>query len=1670
MEMSPWRSLFFAFCLVSLQGRAVTLTVNAPADVVDVTPGDGLCETAPGNGVCTLRAAIQEAGALPGANSIVIPAGTYNLSATPTCSYRLAANSNLVTENMSALCVRGTVTIAGAGSNTTIIDAGGAGGTTCCGSYFTARGFVVDAQAVVNISGVTVQHGVSNGGFGFIGGGGINNQGKLTLTKSLLTANTGLPGGGAIFNNGTIFVDATDFIGNSAAAYGGAALYNAGTATITNSTLSFGASLSLGGGIVNIGTLAVSGSTINNNSAATNGGGIHNEGPLTLTNVTISGNTSTNYTGIDNSIFGVVVANNVTIAFNHASNFIGGVGNNSGAFTMRNTIIGANVADNLWPDCGPGNALVSQGHNLVSNTTACTFSGATATDILGQDPALAALALNGGPSQTHALLSTSPAVNAGDPSAPGSGGSACSAIDQRGTFRPQNGRCDIGAFERASGLLVTGILPNHAGNSGLVEAVVSGAGMVAGATVKLRRTGQSDVGGAPVTVQDGNSALAVTFDLTGKLSGSWDLVLTNPDATTVSVPGGFTVESGGASDLWAEVVGPAIARPGSTARFSIVYGNRGNIDAFGVPLTLSTSTQTGLTILFPIAAPPSQSGQVVNDWSKAPLYVLPAPSAGTVNVPLFLPIVPAGFTGVLSFTLDVPGTFLEGQTFPFSALRGDPFFNPGLDANIQNSIVAGARAYAQANLGVVIPDSRVPSLNQYLANQLQGAISDDRAQLNSSIGTSAQVYNLGLMTIDLAEYAAASAPLALSPSLQDTSGPAQKGHLARAAGGSAPGTSNCGGQAMTPGTSCTQAPAKVPDPNDDKKPFTAADCRSIGGHHVNQDGDRCVPNRTDCSIIQIPFFTDPDCLKIPIKTSIDPNAKWGPVGSGTQHFRNSISAFNYEVEFENLATASLATQRVVVTDQLDTAVLDLSTFSLGPISFGPYSITPPPGLQQYTTGLDLRPAMNLQVKIEAGLNPATGLITWRFTSLDPATGQLTTDPFAGFLPPNVAPPQGDAHLLYSIAPKSSLTSGATICNQAIVIFDSNAPIFTQNWCNTLDFVRPSSHVLALPANFATPTFTVQWTGSDAVSGIGDYTIYVSDNAGPYSAWLSHTLLTQASYAGVDGHTYRFYSIAQDLAGNIENAKTVPEAVTNVSAIVAPVVTWNNPVSIPYGTALTASQLNATAPVTGAFVYSPPLGSVLNAGNGQTLSVVFTPSNALLPPVNASVLLNVTPVPLTIAALPASRYAGVANPPLAASITGLVNNDNITVSATTTATIGSPSGPYPITPVVSDPGQRISNYNVTITNSTLIVAARPAAIASLSTTNLAFGKQDLFAASAKVPVVVSNIGTADLPLGISLGGSNASDFALSNACGTILPAGTNCTIGVTFTPSALKLRTATIALTYNNGNSPENQQSVALSGNGILTYGLYATGADCGAVRFADATSTDSFDSSLGTYALSKANSLGNIGVIGNITLSDSVLVNGGIYARNPSLGRCVNGSPGITISDRGMATGGYLPLGTPLTFTTPAAVTPGASDVKPSRNTSLSAGDYRDITFSGNTLTLSPGLYRVNSITLSDSAKIVISPAGPVTILIGGLNSINPIHLKDKATLNSMGIPANLLVVYGGTGTVELSDQADFRGILYAPNANVRLSGDAGVFGAAVVKTAVSLDNTKIHYDRVLGR
>lgn len=162
------------------------------------------------------------------------------------------------------------------------------------------------------------------------------------------------------------------------------------------------------------------------------------------------------------------------------------------------------------------------------------------------------------------------------------------------------------------------------------------------------------------------------------------------------------------------------------------------------------------------------------------------------------------------------------------------------------------------------------------------------------------------------------------------------------------------------------------------------------------------------------------------------------------------------------------------------------------------------------------------------------------------------------------------------------------------------------------------------------------------------------------------------------------------------------------------LTWTTPAAIVYGTPLSSTQLGAEVTVVGpspagALVYTPPAGRVLDAGT-HTLTVNAL-ETANYEPATLSVSLEVRRKALSLVVDPKSKLYGAPVPVLTGTLTGVVNNDPIAPSYATTGTQASPAGTYPITGSLIDSNNRLPNYDVTITPSTLTVLPAPLSIAA-----------------------------------------------------------------------------------------------------------------------------------------------------------------------------------------------------------------------------------------------------------------------------------------------------------------------------------------------------------------------
>lgn len=324
--------------------------------------------------------------------------------------------------------------------------------------------------------------------------------------------------------------------------------------------------------------------------------------------------------------------------------------------------------------------------------------------------------------------------------------------------------------------------------------------------------------------------------------------------------------------------------------------------------------------------------------------------------------------------------------------------------------------------------------------------------------------------------------------------------------------------------------------------------------------------------------------------------------------------------------------------------------------------------------------------------------------------------------------------------------------------------------------------------------TVQFVAALAPATVGSYqptgTISFYDGSALFgtAAIASGQAIFSSNSLAAGTHT-----ITAKYAGdvNFSGASAPPVSVT-ITGQQTPSISWPAPAPIGYGTALSSTQLNATAGgVPGTFAYTPGIGTVLPAGT-QTLSVTFTPADtSTYGKATAVVSLTVLKAPLSVTANNASTTYGSTLPGFTATYIGFVNGDSVTVltgspSLTTTATSSSPVGTYPITASQGTLGA--ANYSFTFTNGVLTIAKATLTVTASNVTRIYGGKDPALAATysgflngdtvtvlSGVPSLTTTV-SATSPVGAytilaSAGTLSASNytFAFANGTFTIAPA-------------------------------------------------------------------------------------------------------------------------------------------------------------------------------------------------------------------------------------------------------------------------------------------------------------
>ncbi len=671
---------------------------------------------------------------------------------------------------------------------------------------------------------------------------------------------------------------------------------------------------------------------------------------------------------------------------------------------------------------------------------------------------------------------------------------------------------------------ISRVWPQTLGTGADTTLALTGAGFVDGATCRL--DGAASIASTSTSVAADGSSMGCSFTPpAGSATGAYDVTVTNPDGTSFTARAAVQLAEIGDGDVDVAVLGRSAIRVGVPAVFPVTLTNQASVDAYDVPLfihfpaALGPADNTpgngyGLPLIDPANIPWGTSGSE----ATLPIARDSADGDGSKVIQLVVPYLAAGQSITFPFTAKASAEsddlWVEAWALgPYGdtlASLGVTYAKPGGTSGRRSKPMSDECKKALWDLAVKkaldklkdkILDPNAPLKALDALNQLyeQAAITGHALGHNPAVRT---------------PYGAAVAAEQMFPKFVSAYG----------------ATAEALGIKVGTLAAVLAELAKIMETSDDIGELSDK-CKDKD--HPDKNPAKAKPKGKAKK-------------KSKGQGAIDPNDISGPNGDGSDvHWLNARAAFDYQIDFENLPTASLPAADVVVTTSVDPTRFDLATLALGDIVVGTRTIAVPPGLRSYATTLPVSPA--LEVRLQGSLDPASGTLKWTFTSLDPATGLPPSDPTLGFLPPDVDGLSGRGAVRFSVKPKNGLAENSAWTQQASIVFDANAAIVTPVWTNTLDTTAPTSQVTAATAASGRADVAVTWAGRDSGSGVRQYDVYVSDDGGPFALWQAATRVTGATYTGIAGHRYGFYAIATDGAGNTEAAKGAAEATATAGA-------------------------------------------------------------------------------------------------------------------------------------------------------------------------------------------------------------------------------------------------------------------------------------------------------------------------------------------------------------------------------------------------------------------------------------------------------------------------------------------------------------------------------------------
>jgi Bacterial Ig-like domain (group 3) len=1161
---------------------------------------------------------------------------------------------------------------------------------------------------------------------------------NATLSGLTITGGSTQTYGGGLYNAGTLTALNCTISGNTA--YAGGGVFSRGAATLTDCTISGNSSAGSGGGLGNTGTVNLIGSTVADNTAvgvkqwtgpsaipgAGVGGGVFDHGTANLTNSTICGNTATQGGGLFDwgqaTLIACTVSGNSSPIIKAGGIYLYAYLAPSSNVSLNDTIVAGNTAYDFGFK-GLGASITGSGSNNLTGTNARVFfqngvdGNIVLSSLVGLD--LAPLGNYGGPTQTMAVLPGSLAIG---------GGAALSGVttDQRGdpldspapdigayqtqgfTIAPVSGSTPqaaavSAAFANPLAVTVTANEPDQPVAGGTVTYTASHASNGASANLSSATATIGDDGTAQVTATANSTSGAYTVTASIGAGGTAEFSLDNqtqPEFTGLSDPsiaygtssvmisgtlaGGPPASSGetvnitinGVTQLATIGSGGAFSTTFDTATlgvagspYSITYDYPGDVNyAFATATGTLTVTKATPTIIWAnpadIAYGTALSATQLDATTSAAGTFTYTPAAGTIlNVGddqtlsvSFVPTDSADYndtSGSAVINVDKATPVITWPD-PADIIYGTALSDTQLDATAS---VLGTFTYTPP-AGTVLRAGQ----NQTLSASF---VPDDSADYNDAAGSAVINVDQATPTITWANPAGIVYGTALSATQLDATA-------------SVPGTfayTPAAGAVLSAGENQTLSVTFTPTDSTDYSDATGTALINV---------DQVTTTITWTNPANIVYGTPLTATQLDATASVPGSFSYtpalgtvlpvGPLQTLSVSFTPTDSV-NYTGATDSVTITVTRTRptitwadpaNIIYGTALSATQLDATASVPGTFTYTPGAGTVLEAGNDQTLSVSFVPTdsadySNAQGSASINVDKATTEVTWpnpadivygtplSGTQLDATAsipGTFSYTPAAGTLLSAAA----NQSLFVTFTPTDS-TDFNVATGRATIDVDQATPTIT--WPNPVDIVYETplsatqlDATASVPGTFTyTPaagtilgagdgqTLAVSFTPNDSVdfTGAGGSAIINVDRATPTITWANPAAIVYGTalsatqldaLASVPGSfTYT------PAAGTVLGAGTsqglsvsfTPTDSTDYTAAIGgasitvnkatPAITWANPVAITYGTALSATQLDATASVPGMFTYAPAAGVVLSGGASQPLSVNFTPTDS-----------------------------------------------------------------------------------------------------------------------------------------------------------------------------------------------------------------------------------------------------------------------------------------------------------------------------------------------------------------------------------------------------------------------------------------------------------------------------